>query len=88
MGEYLLIRLEGPLQAWGEVSMDNQRPTSAFPTRSALTGLVASALGWTYADGARINQLQDRIDFAVREDRRPVPIREFQSVDLGREAGG
>ena len=88
MGEYLLIRLEGPLQSWGEVSMDNQRPTSAFPTRSALTGLVASALGWTYADGARINQLQDCIDFAVREDRRPVPLREFQSVDLGREAGG
>ena len=88
MGEYLLIRLEGPLQSWGEVSLDAQRPTSAFPTKSALTGLLASAMGWTYEDGARINQLQDCLDFAVREDRRPVPLREFQSVDLGRESGG
>ena len=88
MAEYLLIRLEGPLQAWGDVAIDQVRPSGAFPTKSALAGLVASALGWTYRDGVKTNQLQDAIEYAAREDRRPEPLQDFQSIDLGREAGG
>src|SRR3972149_4915368 len=88
MREFLLVRLEGPLQAWGDVTVDQVRPTSAHPTRSALAGLIASALGWTYADGQWTNELQDSLGFAVREDRRAKILKDFQTVDLGREKGG
>src|SRR5690606_25597918 len=72
MDSYLMIRLEGPLQAWGDVAVDGRRATRAFPSRSALAALIASALGWTYRDGARTTALQDAMRFAVREDRRPT----------------
>ncbi len=88
MPEYLLVRLEGPLQSWGDVAFDRHRPTAAFPTKSALSGIFASALGWTYRDGTQINALQDAMEYAVREDRRPTPLRDFQTAWLGREAGG
>ena len=88
MTEFLLIRLEGPLQSWGDVSMDQVHPTNPCPTRSALAGLLASALGWSYADGARTNALQHSIQFAVREDRRPNRLRDFQTADLSRDSGG
>jgi len=85
MTDYLLLRLDGPLQAWGGVALDTRRPTLGFPTRSGLAGLLASALGWRYRDGEKTTALQDALRFAVRQDRAPVRIDDFQSVDLGRE---
>lgn len=85
MTDYLFIRLDGPLQAWGDVAIDVRRPTHGFPTSSGLAGLLASALGWRYRDGEKTSRLQDSLRFAVREDRAPTRIDDFQSVDLGRE---
>lgn len=88
MTDYLLLRLDGPLQAWGGVALDSRRPTLGFPTRSGLAGLLASALGWRYRDGEKTTTLQDALRFAVRQDRAAVRIDDFQSVDLGRENSG
>lgn len=82
--EFLVLRLEGPLQAWGTVAIDPVRPTSLFPTRSGLAGLLGSALGFTYRDGQRTTDLQDAIRFAVREDRPAQLVRDFQTADLER----
>jgi len=81
---YLLLRLDGPLQSWGGVAMDPLRPTLAFPTRSALAGLSASALGWTYRDGSRTTALQDAMDYAVREERAAQVILDYHTADLDR----
>lgn len=88
MPEHLVLRLEGPLQAWGSVSVDTERPTRAFPSRSAIAGLFASALGWTYRDGDKTTGLQDSLRLAIREDRRPIVLRDYQTADLGRETKG
>lgn len=84
MAEFLLIRLEGPLQAWGDVALDPRRPTRDFPSRSALAGLLANALGWQHMDGERITALQDSLRYAVREDRMPLRMVDYQTADLGR----
>lgn len=83
MAEHLILRLEGPLQSWGDVAMDPRRPTRAFPSRSGLAGLLASALGWRYRDADRTTTLQDGLRYAVREDRRPQVVRDYQTADLG-----
>lgn len=88
MTTYLLVRLEAPLQSWGGVALDPKRPTRFFPSCSALAGLLASALGWTYRDGARTTSLQDAMRYAVREDRAPRRLRDYQTVRLGRESSG
>ena len=82
--EHLILRLDAPLQSWGTVAMDPRRPTSPCPTLSALTGLIASALGWRYRDAERTNALQDSVRYAVREDVPPVLVRDYQTADLGR----
>jgi CRISPR system Cascade subunit CasD len=46
-----LLQLGAPLQSWGEHSAFTDRDTVAYPTRSGLIGMIASALGiprtWT-----------------------------------------
>ncbi|CAN5750282.1 type I-E CRISPR-associated protein Cas5/CasD [soil metagenome] len=82
MRTFLLLRLEGPLQAWGDVALDPRRPTRAFPSCSGLAGLLANALGWQHREGERTTLLQDALRYAVREDRQPHPIWDYQTADL------
>jgi CRISPR system Cascade subunit CasD len=42
---YLLLWLEGPLQAWGEHSKFGRRDSLGFPSKSGVLGLVCCALG-------------------------------------------
>lgn len=88
MATYLFIRLDAPLQAWGDIALDSRRPTRGFPTRSALAGLLASALGWRYRDGEQTTRLQDSLRFAIRQDRAPARLNDYQTVYLGRETSG
>src|SRR6478672_512479 len=39
------ILLDGPMQSWGSSSRFTRRETEAFPTKSALIGLLAAAAG-------------------------------------------
>jgi CRISPR system Cascade subunit CasD len=43
--EYLVLRLEGPLQSWGFDSQYNRRNTGLMPTKSAIAGICCAALG-------------------------------------------
>ncbi|MFG2441066.1 type I-E CRISPR-associated protein Cas5/CasD [Streptomyces sp. NPDC048508] len=75
----LLLRLAGPLQAWGEHSHFNDRDTLSFPTRSALTGLLAAALG-----RQRHHPLDDlELTVTVRVDRPGSRMRDFHTVGGG-----
>lgn len=63
----VLLRLEGPVQGWGGAgSRWDYRSTEARPTKSAVIGLVANALGRTYTDP--IDDLA-ALRFGVRADR-------------------
>ena len=46
MADYLLLRLEAPLMAFGGTMIDANGPTLDFPITSLVTGLIANALGW------------------------------------------
>lgn len=72
MGEFLILKLQGPMQAWGEHSFEGTRPSGNFPTRSALLGLLGACLGIRRNDHVRQEQLADSVQFAVRKDCRQV----------------
>lgn len=79
-----MLRFDAPLQAWGGEAVDPRRPTRAHPSRSALAGLVANALGWRHGHHAdRTTALQDALRYAVREERVPRLLRDFQTANLG-----
>lgn len=45
MTQYLTFQLYGPLAAWGEIAVGQMRHTANYPSKSALLGLLAAALG-------------------------------------------
>lgn len=87
MQPFLILRFEAPLQAWGKEAVDPRRPSSDHPRLSALAGLTANALGWRHRDADRITELQDALRYAVREDRPPEPLWDYQTADLSRLSG-
>jgi len=45
MKQFLLFQLYGPLAAWGEIAVGEERPSSGHPGKSAILGLLAAAKG-------------------------------------------
>ncbi|MFI6359826.1 type I-E CRISPR-associated protein Cas5/CasD [Streptomyces sp. NPDC050743] len=78
----LLLRLAGPLQSWGERSAFTPvRDSAPFPTRSALTGILAAAEGRArHEDGL---DAYDRLQFTVRVDRPGVRLVDYHTVGGG-----
>ena len=64
----LILRLEGPLQAWGSDSKWDRRDTEAFPTKSGVVGLLGCALGLERNDPELV-AMTNAIRMAVRADR-------------------
>jgi CRISPR system Cascade subunit CasD len=89
---FLLLWLEGPLQAWGHDSKFGVRDTLNFPTRSGVLGLLCCARG---AGGPEIEWLEQmsamtmEVRAYARTDRngKPVlrepPLRDFHMVGSG-----
>ena len=42
---YLVFRLYGPMASWGEIAVGENRHTAAYPSKSAVLGLIGAALG-------------------------------------------
>ncbi|WP_433515379.1 type I-E CRISPR-associated protein Cas5/CasD [Nonomuraea sp. CA-143628] len=87
----LLIRLAGPLQAWGTGSRFLHRDTDPErPTKSGVIGLLAAADGHNrnqhdadYPDALSLAVFA-QLRFGVRADRPGVLIRDFHTVGGGR----
>jgi len=74
----LALRLGGPLQAWGgSQRLERYRRTERFPTKSAVIGLLAAALG-----RARSDAIDDLVTlrFGVRADRPGEVTRDFHTL--------
>jgi CRISPR system Cascade subunit CasD len=75
----LLLRLEGPLQSWGERARWDFRDSAVFPTKSGVMGLLACALGLSRND-AGIVDLNSAVRMAVRADRPGSLTTDFHTV--------
>lgn len=79
----LLLRFDAPLVSFGAPAVDQNGVVQLFPALSMLTGLIANALGWDHRDEDRLDELQERLRYAARIDRRGEALRDYQTVDLG-----
>lgn len=62
----LLFQLYGPMAAWGDIAVGERRRSWRHPTRSAVFGLVAAALGIRREEGERLRALDRGYGFACR----------------------
>jgi CRISPR system Cascade subunit CasD len=73
----LVLRLAGPLQAWGVRSQYNRRETSHQPTKSGVVGLLAAAVG-----RRRSEPIEDLVNLTmgVRTDRPGTLLRDYHTA--------
>lgn len=64
--DFLVFRLYGPMMSWGEIAVGGERRSARHPSRSAITGLVAAALGIKREDENRQNDLEDSVGFGLK----------------------
>lgn len=79
---WLHLRLCAPLMAFGGVAVDQVGPTRDFPAASALTGLLANALGWHWSDREAHQGLQDRLIFGALIERQGRMLTDSQNAKL------
>lgn len=72
MPRYLIMRLDGPMQAWGTHTFEDFRPSALFPTRSGLLGLLGACLGLDRHNQDELEQLAASVEFTVRMDKKTV----------------
>ena len=101
MPRFLIIKLDGPMQAWGGHTFEDFRPSHLFPTRSGLLGLIGACLGLDRSDRAGQSRLADSLDFTVRVDqiavcaardsmpkKLPLKLPDFHTVLCARKVDG
>ena len=76
---FLVLRLEGALQSWGESAKWDARDSAELPTKSGVVGLLGCALGLERGDPA-LAALSAAMRMAVRADRPGTRTVDFQTV--------
>lgn len=91
MSHTLILRLTGPMQAWGIESRFSIRDTTREPTKSGVLGLVCAALGKpreeTPGDGFPTLSELAALQMGVRVDRPGQLRRDFQTASNVIKAG-
>ncbi|MCB0138688.1 MAG: type I-E CRISPR-associated protein Cas5/CasD [Caldilineaceae bacterium] len=77
----LFLRLEAPLQSWGERGQWSVRDSATEPTKSGIVGLLACASGFNKEE--QIRNLSAAITIAVRCDREGVPQVDYHTIGGG-----
>jgi len=91
MTEYLVFRLYGPLAAWGNIAVGEERPSFRFPTKSAIIGLCAAAMGIRRDTDSEQVKLSQGLGFAVKTFESGSLLRDYHTIQTpgptGKNAG-
>lgn len=64
--EFLIFQLYGPMMSWGEIAVGGERRSARHPSRSAIIGLVAAALGIERTNEDGQNDLENSLGFGLK----------------------
>jgi CRISPR system Cascade subunit CasD len=81
MANTLFLRLEGPMQSWGERARWSVRDSAPEPTKSGIVGLLGCALG--LKDDADLQALSRAIRLGIRCDRPGEPLIDYHTIAGG-----
>jgi len=80
MSEFLMLRLYGPMASWGDIAVGEQRLSQGHPSKSAIMGLLAAALGIKREDDDKHRALGCGYNMAVRVDSCGALLRDYHTV--------
>lgn len=82
MEKYLLFNLYGAMSSWGSIAVGETRPTDRYPSKSAVIGLMAAALGIRRCEEKKLLSLQQNLGFAVRLNSQAELIDDFHTAQV------
>ena len=75
-----LLHLYGPMQSWADTGFGQLREAGEFPSRAAVLGIIAAAMGIPRADD-RLLDLHDALRIHVATIRSGRVLRDFHTVE-------
>jgi CRISPR system Cascade subunit CasD len=88
MTKYLVFRLYGPMVSWGDVAVGTYRPTFDHPSKSAVMGLLAAAIGIRRDEDIKLRTLAESYNFAVRVDASGTMLRDYHTSQVPSSGSG
>ncbi len=81
MPSFLTFQLYGPLASWGEVAVGEERDSDSIPTRTAVLGMCAAALGIPRGQNDEISSLNAGLGFAVAVLSEGSLLRDYHTIE-------
>ncbi len=85
--DYLVFRLYGALASWGEIAVGESRHTAAYPSKSAIMGLLGAASGLKRDHEVAQEQLQQGYELAVEVYSTGQLLRDYQTTQVPDSVG-
>jgi CRISPR system Cascade subunit CasD len=85
--DYLLFRLYGPLASWGEIAVGATRHTANYPSKSAIIGLLAAALGIKRGDMENQEGMQQGYAIAIEVYAQGSLLRDYHTTQVPDSVG-
>jgi CRISPR system Cascade subunit CasD len=85
--DYLLFRLYGPMASWGEIAVGATRHTANYPSKSAIIGLIAAALGIKRDNVEVQQQMQQGYAIAVEVFAQGSLLRDYHTTQVPDSVG-
>ena len=82
MTKYLVFRLYGPMASWGDVAVGTYRPTFDHPSKSAVMGLLAAAIGIRRDEEVKLRKIAESYEFAVQVDASGTMLRDYHTSQV------
>jgi len=82
MREFLIFRLYGSMASWGDIAVGAIRPTSDHPSKSAVMGLIAAAMGIRRDEEERQRALAEEYLIAIRIDAQGLLMRDYHTIQV------
>ena len=86
MQDYLIFHLYGPMAAWGDIAIGETRPSYSYPSKSAIMGLIAAALGISREQEQKLLDLNQDYGFAVRVEAWGEAIHDYHTSQVPSQA--
>jgi CRISPR system Cascade subunit CasD len=80
--KYCVFQLFAPLVSWGDIAIGIERRSFSHPTKTAIVGLIAAAIGIKREEEEKNKLLADLIGVGIKLIHQGVMIRDFHTAQI------
>ena len=82
MSDFLVFQIYGNLASWGDIAVGEHRPSQAYPSKSAISGLLGASLGIRRNQDDVHRQLNDHYGVAICVQSQGELMRDYHTTQV------